>query len=58
MSDPKTSPNTPDEESPDVQISPSDFTLASKLAQKKGMDVEIYLKALIHDELTRKAEAS
>jgi len=58
MSDPRTSSETPNEESPEVQISPDDLALASKLAQKKDVDVEIYLKTLIHDELTRQAEIS
>lgn len=53
-----TSSATPHDESPDVQISGADLALATELAQNKGMDVEIYLKALIHDQLTLQAEAS
>jgi hypothetical protein len=52
MTDSTTS-NTPYEESPEVQISPADLALATKLAQKKGLDVDIYLKALIHNELMK-----
>jgi hypothetical protein len=50
-----TSSDTPHDESPDVQISGADLALATELAQNKGMDVEIYLRTLIHDELTRQA---
>jgi hypothetical protein len=57
MTDSRSSSDTPYEESSDVEISPDDLILATKLAQKKGMDVEIYLKALIHDELTRQAKS-
>jgi hypothetical protein len=56
MSDAGSFSDTPYEKSPDVQISPADLALARKLAQKKGMEVEIYVKALIHDELTRQAD--
>jgi hypothetical protein len=58
MTDSSSVSETPDEQSPDVEISPADLALATKLAQKKGVDVEAYLKALIHDELTCNAEAS
>ena len=54
MTDSATS-DAPPKESTDLQISPADLALASELAQKKDMDVEIYLKTLIHDELTRQA---
>ena len=58
MTDSSSVSDTPEGESPDVEISLADLALATKLAEKKGLDVETCLKALIHDELTRKAEAS
>ena len=46
------------DESTDLRITHADLTLASKLAQKKGLDVETYLKMLIHEVLARESKAS
>ena len=45
-------------ESTDLRITHADLTLASKLAQKKGLDVETYLKMLIREALARESKAS
>ena len=42
----------------DLQIPYADLALASKLAQKKGLDVETYLKMLIREALARESKAS
>ena len=46
------------DESTDLRITHADLTLASKLAQKKGLDVETYLKMLIREALARESKAS
>ena len=46
------------DESTDLRITHADLTLASKLAQKKGLDVEIYVKMLVHEALACKSKAS
>jgi hypothetical protein len=58
MSQSKISSTGDYEESTEVQILPDDLALASQLAQKNDVDVETYIKALIHNELMKEAKAS
>jgi hypothetical protein len=48
----------PPDEPTDFQIPPADLALATKLAHKQGVDVEAYLKTLLHVALTRESKAS
>ena len=49
---------TQHDEATDLQIAPADLVLAIKLAEKQGMDIETYLKMVIHEALIRETKAS
>jgi predicted DNA binding CopG/RHH family protein len=41
-----------------IRLDPVDIELARKLAEKRGLKYQTYLKMVIHEALTREAKAS
>jgi predicted DNA binding CopG/RHH family protein len=41
-----------------IRLDPVDIELARKLAEKRGLKYQTYLKMLLHEALTREAKAS
>jgi predicted DNA binding CopG/RHH family protein len=54
----RTEPRTGSLPTTTIRLDPVDIDLARKLAEKRGLKYQTYLKMLLHEALTREAKAS
>jgi predicted DNA binding CopG/RHH family protein len=54
----RTEPRVPALPTTTIRLDPVDIELARKLAEKRGLKYQTYLKMLLHEALTRESKAS